>query len=223
MRRFAFFSPIEAIHAAFGIDSCVAPKPSYNVAPTQNVWVIRADVSGQLIPDVLRWGLVPFWAKDPGIGARMINAPAETVHATPSFRHAFARQRCVILASGFYEWHADGSGKWPWFTRVRDADVFGMAGLWDQWHGADDERLRTCTVITKPANERMARLHHRMPVVMGLDETNQWLNAAATAEACEAQLLGQQSVELMAWKVGEEVNNPANNSPRLLAHAAGRD
>ena len=216
--RFAFFSPAEAIQKAFGVALPGAPHPSYNIAPTQNVWVIRHDDQGELIADTCRWGLVPFWAKDPAIGNRMINARAETVGEKPAYRQAFARRRCLGLASGFYEWHTDDTGKWPWFIRHASADVFGMAGLWEHWDG-EGSPLQTCTIITAPANEFMSKLHHRMPVIMLAEQMQAWLAETSAKERLSELLLAPQPIELKAWKVSRRVNSPANDTPDLIAAA----
>ncbi|HJP05209.1 MAG: hypothetical protein CL799_12625 [Chromatiales bacterium] len=213
--RFAFFSPHEAIQEAFGLDF-EPPGPRYNIAPTQYVSIIRLDKTGDLTADNYRWGLVPFWAKDPDIGNRMINARAETIAEKPAYRQAFSRRRCLVLASGFYEWHTDGSGKWPWFIVRKDRSVFGMAGLWELWEKGEGEDLKTCTIVTRPANKFVARLHHRMPVIMDGDGMQEWLQPEAPAEELSAMLLGDVRAELDAWKVSRRVNNPVNDAPELV-------
>ncbi|MDP6435771.1 MAG: SOS response-associated peptidase [Gammaproteobacteria bacterium] len=217
--RFAFFSPVEAVQQAFGVD-IEAAAPRYNIAPTQYVNIIRLDESGELTPDSCRWGLVPFWAKDPDIGNRMINARAETIGEKPAYRQAFSRRRCLVLASGFYEWHTDDSGKWPWFIARKDRAVFGMAGLWELWEKGEGEDLKTCTIVTRPATEFMARLHHRMPVIMDSGDIQDWLQPGAAAEKLSSMLLGEVRPELDAWKVSRRVNNPVNDAPELIERQA---
>lgn len=214
--RFAFFSPQEAIMEAFGLPFAPAGGPRYNISPSQAVSVIHLDDSGELVSDTCRWGLVPFWAKDPAIGNRMINARAETLADKPSYRQAFSRRRCLVLADGFYEWHTDESGKSPWFISRGDNGVFGMAGLWETWGKGKREDLRTCTVITAPANDFMQRLHHRMPVIMDRETMHAWLNRDATADDLQRMLLADQSVDLQAWRVGSKVNNPVNEAAELI-------
>jgi len=221
--RFAFFSPREAVVAAFGADISFPFDPRYNIAPSQNVSLLRLDESGELRVDNYRWGLVPFWAKDPAIGNRMINARAETVAEKPSYRQSFSRRRCLVLASGFYEWHKDEAGKNPFFISRRDDQPFGMAGLWDEWAKGDgkgkDNPLRTCTVITTPANEFMQSMHHRMPVLMGGTSALSWLAPEALTDELLRMLLGPQEVELQAWPVGKSVNNPINDNAHLIERA----
>lgn len=218
--RFAFFSPREAVIAAFGADIDFQFQPRYNIAPSQEVTLLRLDDNAQLRADNYRWGLVPFWAKDPAIGNRMINARAETVAEKPSYRQSFSRRRCVVLASGFYEWHAEVSGKTPFFISRADAQPFGMAGLWDEWARGEGEPLRTCTVITTAANEFMRSMHDRMPVVMAGDQALGWLNPEASKDELLSMLLGPQQVELQAWAVSKAVNNPINDNAKLIERLA---
>jgi putative SOS response-associated peptidase YedK len=227
--RFAFFSPREAVIAAFGPELEYQFAPRYNIAPSQYVTLLRLDEHGELRIDNYRWGLVPFWAKDPAIGNRMINARAETVAEKPSYRQPFSRRRCLVLASGFYEWRKDATGKTPYFISRADAHPFGMAGLWDEWAGKDPlngdsathegEPLRTCTVITAPANEFMRSLHHRMPILMSDSSARAWLDADAAKEVLLSMLLGPQQVDLQAWAVSRSVNNPINDNAQLIVKA----
>ncbi len=216
--RFAFFSPREAVIKAFPLAIGRLPEPRFNVTPSQNVLIIRADETetGGLITDDCRWGLVPCWAKDPSMGNRMINARAETVAEKPAYRQSFSRRRCLILADGFYEWQQGENGKRPYFISRRDSQPFGMAGLWDQWAKSPDEPLRSCTLMTVPANEFMQQLHHRMPVLLDWSAGSQWLKSTATAEHLLQLLLGRQSSELQAWPVSKAVNNPVNDSEQLI-------
>src|SRR5210317_1318358 len=131
--RFAFYSPSEAAAALFGVSASIEVHPRYNIAPTQFVAAIRNDQDERRELVMLRWGLVPFWAKDSSIGNRMINARAETVAEKPAFRRAFAGRRCLVLASGFYEWQRIGERKQPFYITREDGDPFAMAGLWESW------------------------------------------------------------------------------------------
>lgn len=217
--RFAFFSPREAVTAAFGKDLEFQFEPHYNIAPSQEVTLLRLDENGELRIDKYRWGLVPFWAKDPAIGNRMINARGETVAEKPSFRQSFSRRRCLVLASGFYEWRKDESGKTPFFISRGDDQPFGMAGLWDEWARGDGEPLRSCTVITTPANEFMRSMHDRMPVIVPDNIVKNWLDADAPKDDLLSMLLGPQKIDLQAWPVGKAVNNPINDDASLIARA----
>ena len=202
---------------AFPVDFGMLLAPRFNIAPSQNVLIIRADESGSLITGCYRWGLVPFWAKDPAIGNRMINARAETLAEKPAYRQSFKHRRCLIMADGFYEWHQDEQGKHPYFICRSDNQPFGMAGLWDQWVKGSGDPLDSCTVITAPASEFMQRLHHRMPVLMDWNSGRQWLEPAADGQQLSQLLLGGQPVALQAWQVSKQVNNPVNDSADLIA------
>jgi putative SOS response-associated peptidase YedK len=160
--RFAFYSPTEAAAALFGVDASLETKPRYNIAPTQDIAAIRNDKDGERELVMLRWGLVPFWAKDPSIGNRMINARAETVAEKPSYRNAYKHRRCLVLADGFYEWQRQGDTKTPFFISLASGQPFALAGLWENWTDkATGESLQTTTLITTDANEFMAQLLRR--------------------------------------------------------------
>ena len=215
--RFAFYSPAEAAAALFGARGGTDLKPRYNIAPTQFIAAIRNDEDGNRELTEFRWGLVPFWAKDPSIGNRMINARAETVAEKPSFRNAYRKRRCLILADGFYEWHTDGGVKVPYYISLASGEPFAFAGLWEQWQSKEsDESLQTATIVTTVANEFLAKLHHRMPVVLGTGGADRWMDG-------DTELLDHVSEvtpELRAWPVDRKVNNARNESPDLI-DAAG--
>jgi len=217
--RFAFFSPAEAVAAAFGHGPPERLEPRYNIAPTQSVHALTAGADGTMGWQMLRWGLIPFWAKDRAIGNRLINARAETVGAKPAFRTAFRRRRCLIAASGFYEWHTQAGEKTPWFISRADDRPFVMAGIWDTWQDGATP-LHTCSIITAPANEFMRSLHHRMPVLLDPSVWPTWFAADARREVVEGLLLETQRVELQAWPVSRRINSPANDSADLVAAAS---
>jgi putative SOS response-associated peptidase YedK len=152
--RFAFYSPSEATAALFGATSSVEAEPRYNIAPTQFIAAVRQDEQDKPELVMLRWGLVPFWAKDPSIGNRMINARAETVAEKPSFRNAYKKRRCLVLADGFYEWRKEGDTKTPYFISLADGSPFAFAGLWENWNSKEsDESLQTTAIITTAASD----------------------------------------------------------------------
>ncbi|MDH3305221.1 MAG: SOS response-associated peptidase [Gammaproteobacteria bacterium] len=215
--RFAFYSPTEATAALFGVATAVEARPRYNIAPMQDIAAIREDENKQRELVMLRWGLVPFWAKDPSIGSRMINARAETVAEKPSFRAAFRHRRCIVLADGFYEWQKQGDTKTPYFISLASGEPFALAGLWENWNDKESgESLQTATLITTSANEFMQPLHHRMPVVMQPDAADEWL--AGSRELLERAT--ERTPKLKAWPVDRRVNN-ARNEGRELIEAAG--
>lgn len=217
--RFAFYSPAEASAALFGVVTSVEFKPRYNIAPTQDIAAIRNSVRE---PDegrelaVLRWGLVPFWAKDPSIGNRMINARAETVAEKPSYRAAFRHRRCVVLADGFYEWRRENDSKTPYFISLASGEPFALAGLWEDWTDKQTgESLQTATLLTTEANDFMRPLHHRMPVVLGADSAGEWLSGSA--ELLDA--MAERTPKLRAWPVDRRVNNARNEGEDLIRPA----
>jgi putative SOS response-associated peptidase YedK len=211
--RFAFYSPSEAVARLFGASGSIDMKPRYNIAPTQYVAAIRNadDDSRELVE--LRWGLVPFWAKDPAIGNRMINARAETVAEKPSFRNAYRQRRCLVLADGFYEWHREGDVKVPYFISLVSGEPFAFAGLWENWKSREtDETLQTATIVTTEADQYLSRIHHRMPVVLERDRADRWLGG-------DMDLLDdvtRHPPKFRAWPVDRKVNNARNESPDLV-------
>ncbi|WP_017935431.1 SOS response-associated peptidase [Nocardioides sp. Iso805N] len=205
---------------------------SYNVAPTDEVYAVverppREGRSQQRQLRTLRWGLVPSWAKDPGIGSRMINARMESVADKPAFRKAFAARRCLLPADGYFEWYAtsqtDAKGKMrkqPFFIRPRDGGVLAMAGLYEIWHDralADDDPAAwrwTCTVITTTAEDDLGRIHDRMPLMVARDRWDAWLDPLHPADV---ELLEPASPGLLeAYPVGPMVSNVRNNGPELV-------
>lgn len=212
--RFAFYSPAEAAAALFGVDDEVDIEASYNVAPTQQIAAIRVTGSGDGREMVaLRWGLVPFWAKDPAIGNRMINARAETLAEKPSFRNAYRKRRCLVLADGFYEWRKLGDTKTPYFISLEDGSPMAFAGLWEDWTDKETgESLQTGTIVTTAASPFMEQLHQRMPVVLRPDLASRWLATDETLLDDYASL----APALRAWPVSRRVNRPTNNDATLI-------
>ena len=211
--RFAFYSPSEATAALFGVSRSLDMKPRYNVAPTQDVAAIRNAEDGDRELTKLRWGLIPFWAKDPAIGNRMINARAETVAEKPAFRAAYRRRRCLVLADGFYEWHQEGTGKTPYFISRANDEPFAFAALWENWHDKEsDESIQSTTLITAAANDFMASLHHRMPVILEPEFADRWLGGDDDL----LEYAVNHGPELKAWPVDRRVNNARNEGVDLI-------
>lgn len=211
--RFAFYSPREAVTALFGVNLPLPVEPRYNIAPGQYVAALRAADGSPPEPAMLRWGLVPGWARDPVVGNRMINARAETVAEKPAYRAAFRHRPCVVLADGFYEWQASAGGKQPWYITAADGQPFAMAGLWERWDRGESP-LETCTIITTAASAWMARLHHRMPVILAPEQARQWL-----ARPSRDLLVACDDAALAARPVSRRVNNAAHEGPELIAAA----
>jgi len=215
--RFAFYSPSEAAAALFGASGSVEVQPRYNIAPTQYVAAVRNDEEQRREIVMLRWGLVPFWAKDPAIGNRMINARAETVAEKPSYRAAYRHRRCIVLADGFYEWQRQGDRKVPHFISLASGEPFALAGLWELWKDKETgDSLQTTTLITMNANEFMMPLHQRMPVVLEPATADEWL--AGSNDLLDD--VAERTPALQAWPVDRRVNNARNEGEELI-EAAG--
>lgn len=215
------------------IDGSVGPEPApdYNVSPRRAVLAIR-EHEGRRVLSRLRWGLVPPWASDVSVGDRMINARAETLTAKPAFRRPFARKRCIIPADGFYEWKAapatsgGRARKQPFFVHRRDGELLALAGLWDVWRlpagvdpelGGPDGWLRSCVIVTTAANELLAPIHDRMPVVLPESAWAQWLDPEEhDVDALARLLVPAPSEWFEAYEVSTRVNNVRNNGPDLV-------
>ncbi|MDH3588561.1 MAG: SOS response-associated peptidase [Gammaproteobacteria bacterium] len=218
--RFAFYSPAEAVTRIFGVENPPDIEPRFNIAPTQFVAVVRADEHGERTISMLRWGLVPFWAKDKSIGNRMINARAETLTEKPAYKDPFRKRRCIVPANGFYEWKKQGSVKQPYFIGLGGDEPFGMAGLWARWRDKenDDERLETFTIVTTTPNETVAPIHNRMPVVLSPEHFDKWL-APDNDDINSLQQILVSSVatdRFTIWPVSRKVNNTRNDDPGLV-------
>jgi len=192
------------------------PGPRYNVAPTQPVAVVGVR-NGQRVLAEQRWGLVPHWAKDLSVGARMINARAETVADLPAFRDSLIRRRCIIPATRFYEWQQHGPHKIPHSIQRTDGAPMTFAGLWAAWWDKEQEQVvRTCAIVTTTANSVMAELHERMPVILEDDDLGRWLDPALTDEITLRDLLHPCADDTVyAYAVGPSVNNWRNDGPQL--------
>jgi putative SOS response-associated peptidase YedK len=214
--RFAFYSPSEATAALFGVNASLEVQPRYNIAPTQYIAAIRNNEDEERELTMLRWGLVPFWAKDPSIGNRMINARAETVAEKPSFRAAYRKRRCLVLADGFYEWHTEAGVKVPYFISLAEQQPFAFAGLWENWQSKDsDESIQSAAVITTAANDFMLPLHHRMPVILESGTADRWLQGDDEIVSTATD----NTPRLRAWPVDRRVNNARNESTDLIEPA----
>ncbi|MFU8894829.1 MAG: SOS response-associated peptidase [Gammaproteobacteria bacterium] len=229
--RYAFFTPIDAVTRLFGVTEVHARElaPRYNIAPTQEVPIVRVsafldEAAGAAAGHararelaLARWGLVPFWAKDPSIGNRMINARGETVAQKPAFRAAFSKRRCLVPADGFFEWQKTDSGKQPWYIHGVGGEPLALAGLWELWNPPDGGApLASCAIITTHANEFMRPLHDRMPVVLDAEARDAWLNSDTSPDALQALLVPAAADALEAWPVSRRVNSPFNEDPSLV-------
>ena len=194
--------------------------PRYNVAPSDSVFGVRSRTSGDGREAViLRWGLVPHWAKSAELGARMINARSETVAQKPAFRDPFRQRRCLIPASGFYEWQRRPGGKQPHFICRPDKRVFAFAGLWDRWTAPPAEPLESCTILTTRPNSVVEPIHDRMPVILQPDDYGLWLDPAAESAELMGLLHPCAPGLLISYEVSTLVNKPENDVPQCLEPA----
>ncbi len=218
--RYTLAKPAWAVRERFSVGDAVTLEPRYNVAPGTEIVAVTTDRDGAPRGEMLRWGLVPSWARDSAGGARMINARAETLAERPAFRTPFERFRCLVPADGFYEWQAREVGpKQPFHITRGDGGLFAFAGLWSVWHRGEADELRTCTIITTAANERMAAIHARMPVILDRDTEATWLDPATPHATLEALLHSLSDGQTVLRAVGGAVNDARYDGPDCLADA----
>lgn len=192
-------------------------EPRFNIAPTQPVAVIPNRGDNRL--DFFQWGLIPAWAKDPSIGSRLINARAETLAEKASFRNAYRRRRCLILADGFYEWKviAGQKRKQPILIKMQSGDPFGFAGLWETWSSPEGSQLNSCTIITTEPNELVREIHNRMPVILEKEAHALWLDPAEKKhQELQHLLKSYPAGEMVAFPVSTLVNSPNNDNPACV-------
>ncbi|PWR01506.1 DUF159 family protein [Meridianimarinicoccus roseus] len=219
--RFAITLPADAMAQLFAAapDNALPPVPEYNVCPTQTVHAVLAGESGGRRLSGLRWGFVPHWYKTPTDGPLLINARAETIAEKPAFRAACRTRRCLIPATGFYEWTKDSTGaRLPWYIRRTDGAPAVFAGVWQDWTGAEGERLRTCAIVTIAANVAMQAIHHRMPVILEPEDWPLWLGEAGKGAA---RLMRAAPEDALTWhRVDPAVNSNRAEGPDLIAPLA---
>ena len=242
--RYSLTTPMEAVRQLFNFPERPNLAARVNIAPSQEVAAVRLGAGRVATRHLvaLRWGLIPSWAKEPGIGNRMINARAETLAEKPAFRAAFRRRRCLIPADGFYEWKTERGRKQPYRITLKDGAPFAFAGLWERWEGprggagggaggdgAGEGAVESCTIITTEAKARLQAIHHRTPVILAPEAYDLWLDPAAPGDQAQA-LLGPAPSEWFAcFRVSPKINSPANDDPALIepldeaAGAAGTD
>ena len=197
-------------------------EPRYNIAPSQPVLAVRIEPErGEREGTMLKWGLIPSWAKEPSIGNNLINARADTIAEKPAFRSAFKKRRCIVLADGFYEWGQTGpGGKTPYYFQMKDGSPFALAGLWDRWEKGE-EPVESCTLITTEANGVVGPVHDRMPVILDSESFARWLDPERGVTALKAMLAPLPDDWLTAHPVSKLVNNPRNEGPKCIEEAAG--
>jgi len=217
--RFARKTDPKRLAKEFKVAEAPQAEANYNVAPTQNILAVRGAADGREMI-FLKWGLVPSWAKDTSIGAKLINARSETVEEKPSFRDAFRRKRCIIPADGFYEWKREGGGKQPYFFRLKDERPFGFAGLWDRWEGEGGQVINSCTILTTEANEVLRPVHDRMPVILHPEDYELWLEGEEREWALLRELLRPYpGEEMTSHPVSPAINSTRGRGPELITEA----
>jgi putative SOS response-associated peptidase YedK len=223
--RYTLISPLDDLLDLFGVPEVHFDyRPRYNIAPSQDAPVLAEDQDGRRI-GLLRWGLIPPWADDPAIGSRMINARSETAAEKPSFRAAFGRRRCIVLADGFFEWsrpglagrHTEGDGKKvPYWIHLPTQKPFGMAGLWEKWSPAEGDPIYTFTILTTEANDDLRPIHQRMPVILPPDEYGDWLSLDTSPSHLQEMMAPYSVGVLDVRQVSTMVNSPRNDAPECV-------
>lgn len=215
--RFTSLLTPKLLSVIYEIRAQIDPQPRYNIAPTQDVLVVREDFAGGRYPSYTRWGLIPHWAKDMSIGSRMINARSESVHEKPAFRQAIRTRRCIVPASGFFEWSATPAGKVPHYITMRDGSPFSFAGIWESWKSPNGGNVETCSILTTSANSLMATIHDRMPVILHQGEFQLWLDRTVNDPHELQRLYQPYPAELMQeWQVSTSVNSPRNSGSNCI-------
>ena len=191
-------------------------QPRYNIAPSQPVPIVKDPETRSV--ELYQWGLVPFWADDPKIGYRMINARSETAHEKPSFRAAFQRRRCLILADGFFEWHAGQKGgtKTPYLFKLKDDKPFTFAGLYEHWQSPEGGELHTTTILTCQPNDLVSQYHNRMPVMLNKEDRWDWIASDTEPQQLRGMLGPYPPDEMYCFAVSRAVNSPGNDRPEVI-------
>ncbi len=208
--------------ALFDFAETIAVEASYNIAPTDRAAVIRLNEAKRPQVSMLRWGLIPFWAKDMAIGNRLINARAETVAEKPAYRAAYRHRRCLIPVDGFYEWSKQGDRKQPYYIHATDGAPFCFAGLWESWSPRDGDSLETFTILTRSPNAKIADIHKRMPVIVPRDEQLDWLEGARGVGEQASSVSATPDDVLTFRAISTRVNNPRNDGPELIEPDSGQ-
>lgn len=217
--RFALKTPPARLAARFGLDEYVDFGPRYNIPPGTDIPVIRTSPDGKRVLHLLRWGLVPHWARDPGIGARLNNARGESVAEKPAFRDAFKRRRCLVPADGFYEWKTIGKIKQPYYVSLKSGEPMALAGLWESWRAPDGGLLRTVCIVTTASNPLMTPIHDRMPVIVEPRDWTAWLTAPADEVA--GFMAPYPGAEMQTWPVDRRVSQARDDDEKLIEPVAG--
>lgn len=212
--RYVLSTHPEILATYFRLDKFCDYPPRWNIPPGTDIPVIRQSPEDRRVLDLLRWGLVPHWAKDTSIGQRLINARAETVAKKAAFREAFRRRRCLIPAEGFYEWKTVGKSKQPYYISLSSGEPLAMGGLWEYWRAPDGGVLRTCAIVTTSSNSLLAPIHDRMPVIIAPEHWHIWL--AGTPQAAARLLSPFPAKAMQAWPVHQRASKASEDTPELI-------
>ncbi len=212
--RFALSIPLNKIAEYFQAINTSNLQASYNIAPGQEIAAVINDTCRKIIN--LKWGFIPTWAKDPAIGYRMINAKSETLAEKPSFREALKKRRCIIPATGFFEWNKSGKEKTPFYIHMKDDSFFSFAGLYEYWQDREGKTLSTCTIITTCSNTLINTIHNRMPVILSEEQALSWIDMSLDISDVLPLLIPYNPDEILMEEVSLLVNSPRNNSPECI-------
>jgi putative SOS response-associated peptidase YedK len=223
--RFILMVPGGIVARQFDLEEVPSLSPRYNIAPGQEISAIRLNTESHVREFcMLKWGLVPFWAKDAKIGYRTINARSETVAKSPAFRAAYRHRRCLIPADGFYEWKKLAQGKLPHLVGMADKSPFAFAGLWEHWEGPEGNVLETCTILTTVPNGLLKAIHDRMPVILNREDYDLWLDEKVQETGrLQTLLKPYPAEEMVIYPVSTRVNKPANDDPDCIAPVEASD
>ncbi len=218
--RYALHAHPDVIALEFGLKHLPELEPRYNIAPSTDVLVVREDRERGRLADLYRWGLIPEWAKDPAIGNKLANARGETVADKPSFRAAFRRWRCLVPASGFYEWKSVGGRKQPYYIRPKGGELFALAGIGERWNGPDGPLHTVCLITTEP-NELMREIHDRMPVIVPREDYAAWLDPGnQDAAKLKGLIRSLPAGRMEAYPVSKAVSYARNEGAELIVPAS---
>ncbi|MCP5247988.1 MAG: SOS response-associated peptidase [Candidatus Accumulibacter sp.] len=221
--RYALDAPRSRLSWRFDLDECVVVEARYNITPATDIPVIRQSPAGQRVLHLLRWGLQPHWSRQPASGARLINARGESLADKPAFRDAFRRRRCLIPASGFYEWQtiADEARRLrrqPYYISLKSTETMAFGGLWESWTTPTGEVVRSCCIVTTAANDLLHAVHDRMPLILAAEQWPAWLAAPAAEVVPLIRPLAD--AELQCWPVSQRVGQASNDDPALIVPLA---
>jgi putative SOS response-associated peptidase YedK len=222
--RFYLDVMMDELEAYFSLQATtISVKPRYNIAPSQDILAVVA-ANGEKVLSTFHWGLIPFWAKDEKIGYKMINARAETVATKPAFRAAFKYRRCLIPCSGFYEWRKENNSKQPYCFRPTNQPMFALAGLYEHWQDQSGREIDSCTILVGEANQDVAPIHDRMPIILKAGDFDRWLNPEIQIKEQLLPLLKPSPIgEVEHYPVSRAVNSPSNDHADLISDISSSD